>query len=69
MYELYNNCFNATFQSTIIWRVAIYVRLSREDENDKEQSESIENQINFLKTIVTNKGWIIVDIYKDDGYT
>lgn len=69
MYELYNNCFNATFHTTIIWRVAIYVRLSREDENDKEQSESIENQINFLKTIVTNKGWIIVDIYKDDGYT
>ena len=50
MYELYNNCFNATFHTTIIWRVAIYVRLSREDENDKEQSESIENQINFLKS-------------------
>jgi len=49
--------------------VAIYVRLSREDENDREQSESIENQINFLKSIVSNKEWNIVDIYKDDGYT
>ena len=36
----------------IIWQVAIYVRLSREDDNDKGQSESIENQIKFLKKIV-----------------
>lgn len=71
MYELYNNYFNDG-ENTITWRVAIYVRLSREDEKDekyKEQSESIENQINFLKAIVFDKGWIIVDIYKDDGYT
>lgn len=69
MHELYNNCFNSAFQNEIMWRVAIYVRLSREDDNDKEQSESIENQINFLKATVTNQGWTIVDIYKDDGYT
>ena len=34
------------------WKVAIYVRLSREDEKEskyKSQSESIENQIKFLK--------------------
>ncbi len=56
----------------VIWKVAIYVRLSRVDEKEdkyKGQSESIENQINFLKKIVQNKGWILVDIYKDDGYT
>jgi len=70
MRELYNNYFNII--ENTIWRVAIYVRLSREDEKDekyKGQSESIENQIKFLKTIVKEKGWILVDIYKDDGYT
>ena len=70
MDELYNNYFN--IQSTNIWKVAIYVRLSREDEKDENyrgQSESIENQIKFLKPIVKSKGWVLVDIYKDDGYT
>ena len=70
MYELYNNYFDV--KDEIMWRVAIYVRLSREDEKDekyKGQSESIENQINFLKKVVQNKGWILVDTYKDDGYT
>lgn len=70
MYELYNNYFN--IKSETIYKVGIYVRLSREDEKDetyKGQSESIENQIKFLKPIVKNKGWILVDIYKDDGYT
>ena len=70
MDELYNNYFN--IRSTNIWKVAIYVRLSREDEKDENyrgQSESIENQIKFLKPIVKSKGWILVDIYKDDGYT
>lgn len=70
MDELYNNYFNIS--SEFIWKVAIYVRLSREDEKDqkyKGQSESIENQIKFLKSIVKSKGWILVDIYKDDGYT
>lgn len=70
MQELYNNYFNIA--SKQIWKVAIYARLSREDEKDenyKGQSESIENQIKYLKSIVTTKGWILVDIYKDDGYT
>lgn len=70
MNGLYNNYFNILFD--IIWKVAIYVRLSREDEKDdedKEQSESIENQIKFLKRIVEEKKWILVDVYIDDGYT
>lgn len=70
MQELYNNYFNIA--SKQIWKVAIYARLSREDEKDenyKGQSESIENQIKYLKSIVTTKGWILADIYKDDGYT
>ncbi len=70
MQELYDNYFNILKDD--IWKVAIYARLSREDEKDekyKGQSESIENQIKYLQSIVTKKGWILVDIYKDDGYT
>lgn len=70
MQELYDNYFNILKND--IWKVAIYARLSREDEKDEKytgQSESIENQIKCLKSIVTKKGWILVDIYKDDGYT
>lgn len=70
MQELYDNYFNILKDD--IWKVAIYARLSREDEKDEKyngQSESIENQIKYLKSIVTKKGWILVDIYKDDGYT
>ena len=55
MYELQNNYFN--IKNDIIWKVAIYARLSREDEKDenyKGQSESIENQIKFLKKIAQN---------------
>lgn len=70
MQELYNNYFNII--NDTLWKVAIYARLSREDEKDgtnKGQSESIENQIKYLKGIVDEKKWILVDIYKDDGYT
>lgn len=70
MQELYDNYFNILKDD--IWKVAIYARLSREDEKDEKyngQSESIENQIKYLQSIVTKKGWILVDIYKDDGYT
>lgn len=70
MYELLNNYENV--ENQIIWKVGIYVRLSREDEKDEKYSgtsESIENQINFLKPIVNRMNWILVDIYKDDGYT
>ena len=64
MQELYNeNILNDT-----IFKAAIYVRLSREDEKDG-QSESIENQIKYLKPIVKQNGWALVDIYKDDGFT
>ena len=71
MNELYKNYFdNISREKT--WKVAIYARISREDEKDeryKGQSESIENQINFLKPLIERNGWILVEIYKDDGYT
>lgn len=70
MNELYKNYFDISREK--VWKVAIYARISREDEKDeryKGQSESIENQINFLKPLVERNGWILVGVYKDDGYT
>lgn len=70
MYESSNFLSNIEDERT--WKVAIYVRLSREDEKEakyKNQSESIENQIRFLKNVVSKMKWTLIDIYSDDGYT
>lgn len=48
--------------------VGIYARLSREDGREGE-SESIENQIKFLKNYAKNENMEIKEIYIDDGYT
>lgn len=58
--------------SKIIYRVAIYIRLSKEDEKDekeKSDSESVTNQRNLLVKYVKDNGYELVDIYIDDGYT
>ena len=52
--------------------VAIYVRLSREDEDkiDKsKESRSIENQIKTLKDFAKEQGFAVYNIYADDGYS
>lgn len=48
--------------------VAIYIRLSKEDANLGE-SESITNQKTLLTKYVEEQGYVLVDIYIDDGYT
>ena len=48
--------------------LGIYVRLSREDENKKEISESIINQIEFLKSYCEQNRFKVVDIYSDDRH-
>lgn len=48
--------------------VAIYIRLSKEDDNLGE-SESIGNQKILLTKYVKEQGYTLVDIYIDDGYT
>lgn len=56
--------YNSTFHP------ALYVRLSREDENKQninDCSESIKNQKEFLKEFAIKNGYSIVDIYADDG--
>ena len=50
------------------YRTAIYCRLSKDDEQ-KGESASIQNQRDMLEHYVKAKGWNIVDVYVDDGYT
>lgn len=53
-----------------IWRVALYIRLSREDGDDKVESNSISNQRLLLNEFVKSSDeFIIEDTYVDDGYT
>lgn len=51
-----------------LFYVAIYIRLSKEDDNLGE-SESIQNQKSLLTKYVHDQNYILVDIYVDDGYT
>lgn len=55
-----------------IYKVAIYIRLSKEDaDRGYDESESITNQRTLLKEYVEKLGWEyeLIDIYEDPGYT
>lgn len=57
---------------TIIYKVAIYIRLSKEDvDRGYDESESIKNQRTLLIEYVEKLGveYELVDIYEDPGYT
>lgn len=57
---------------TIIYKVAIYIRLSKEDvDKGYDESESIVNQRGLLTEYVEKLGveYELVDIYEDPGYT
>ena len=49
-------------------KVGIYIRLSRED-GDNRESESITNQRKIITEYVENNNLILIDEYVDDGYT
>ena len=49
------------------YRIAIYLRLSRDDGN--EESQSIQSQREILTAYVQRQGWKIFDEYSDDGYS
>lgn len=49
-------------------KVGIYTRLSKEDGNEDE-SNSIETQKMYLTNYVKQKGWQIIKIYADDGFS
>ena len=52
-----------------IYNVGIYLRLSREVEENKEVSQSIVNQKDFLTTYAIENEFNIIDYYIDDGYS
>ena len=59
-----------TKRTEIVWRIAVYIRLSREDGN--EESESVVNQKKILSEYLEQyfEGqFILVDFYIDDGLT
>ncbi len=51
------------------YNVALYLRLSRDDNDGNKESMSISNQRELLKEYVHERGWSIEDIYIDDGYS
>lgn len=50
-------------------QVGLYLRLSRDDGADSQESMSIGNQRAFLLRYAEECGWSAVEIYIDDGYT
>ena len=55
-------------QEEKIYHVAVYARLSKEDERAGD-SVSIESQVAMLTKYVSDNGWEHVATYKDDGYS
>lgn len=51
------------------YKVALYIRLSREDEDKNTSSESIKNQISLLSQYAKENNLIVYDTYIDDGYS
>lgn len=51
------------------YKVAIYIRLSKEDLDKTKESESITNQRNLLMTYLEEHDYILTKEYVDDGYS
>ena len=53
------------------WKIGIYIRLSKEDLRNNDESESVTNQrkinLEFVEEKFCNEKYIIYDIYIDDG--
>jgi len=49
------------------YKVALYLRLSRDDKNSDSESMSISNQRSMLMDFTAERGWHVEDIYIDDG--
>ena len=48
------------------FKVAVYIRLSKED-GDKQESESVTNQRNLILTYIKDNKLELIDEYIDDG--
>jgi len=52
--------------------VAEYIRLSKEDNDSKDESNSVESQITIINEYVeknSNENFVVYDTYVDDGYS
>ena len=69
-YALMSNQTLAKIKNNMIFKVAMYIRLSRED-GDKEESDSISSQRSIIARKVEELGeeFELIDFYIDDGYT
>lgn len=52
-----------------VYKVGIYIRLSREDDDKLEMSESIKNQRSLLLQYVKENHFQLIDTYIDDGFS
>ena len=52
-----------------MYNVGLYIRLSREDDDKTQISESITNQKSLLLQYVKENNLRVYDIYIDDGYS
>ena len=57
--------------AVIVWLVAIYIRLSKEDGNDESYSVTNQRQrlMAYYESIMMEESMQLVDVYVDDGYT
>ena len=51
------------------YRAALYIRLSKEDDNDEAESGSVTNQRSLLCDFAEKSKLDVFDVYIDDGYT
>lgn len=62
---------NQNTNKTLLWKIAVYIRLSREDTRSNDESESVINQrkidLEFIEEKFCNEQYVISDIYIDDG--
>lgn len=66
--ETYKHLFKCLYNGNMTWKIAIYVRLSKDD--GKKVSLSIVNQIKLIARFLRDlEDFTIVDIYIDDGLT
>lgn len=58
-----------------VWYIAKYIRLSREDGDDKDESNSVVSQNKILDDLIkelaqnSNDEYVVYDTYADDGYS
>jgi len=73
MFPSANNQYKQTARK--IWRIAKYIRLSREDDDEKDESNSVVSQNKILDELImdlaqkSNDEYVVYDTYVDDGYS